>query len=358
METRPPMKTEHSLNPSDWPVPRLIAETGSRLHFGLLSNQPQSGRLFGGVGAMIDSPRFVVAAQPAKTFQIDVTCENTTPEERDEIKRRVGRIASLQVADCMPAAFTGIHIEIRRCIRPHIGLGSGTQLALAVAKLLNLLAGEHADAVELATKVGRGARSALGIHGFERGGLMIDGGKSASDAVGALAARADLPSQWRFLLMTPADARGLSGDAERDAFAQLPPMDPAIPGRLANIAAHELKPAAEASDFDAFSNALYEFGRTVGEYFAPVQGGTFAHPDMRRLAATLREEQTRGVAQTSWGPTLVAVLKSAEDANELERRLAADPKWSGLSLHIAAPRNTGASVYREGEVEISGPAKW
>jgi beta-RFAP synthase len=317
------------------------------LHFGLLSNQPQSGRLFGGVGAMIDSPGFTVAAEPAERTSVAVTSDKISHAERDEIERRATQIASHKPTECIPWASGGIHIEIRRFIPPHIGLGAGTQLALAVAKALAALAGDNADAVELAKRAGRGARSALGIHGFQRGGLMIDGGKSDSDSVGVLAARTDLPPAWRFLLMTPKSTRGLSGEAERDAFGRLPPMNPAVAKRLMKIADQELKIAAEANDFDAFSDALYEFGHTVGEYFAAVQGGVFAHPDMRQLAGELREQGIRGIAQTSWGPTIFAVTASVQGAEQLARRLAEKSAWRDLSLHIAAPLNSGARVQVE-----------
>ena len=60
-------------------------------------------------------------------------------------------------------------------IRPYrpMRLGSGTQLALAVAAALRALHGYPLDPREDAVLLDRGARSGIGIGIFEQGGLVV-----------------------------------------------------------------------------------------------------------------------------------------------------------------------------------------
>jgi beta-RFAP synthase len=196
----------------------------------------------------------------------------------------------------------------------------------------------------LAQRVGRGARSALGIHGFARGGFLIDGGKSRPDVVGTLAARADFPADWRMLLVTPESRPGLAGSAEIDAFGKLPGMSGATCDHLCRIVLAELLPAVLEADFKACGEALYEFGENVGEYFAPVQGGVYADAEMAELVAHLRQRGVRGVGQTSWGPTIFALCSNANEAAALVHDLAECGRWNDCRMCLAAPLNTGAAI--------------
>ena len=94
---------------------------------------------------------------------------------------------------------------------PHAGLGSGTQLALAVgagmAKLFDLDVGT----AEIAAALDRGTRSGLGIGLFDQGGFVVDGGSAGDGVPPPVIARQPFPSEWRLLLVFDHDARGRSG---------------------------------------------------------------------------------------------------------------------------------------------------
>ena len=76
---------------------------------------------------------------------------------------------------------------VERAPAEHTGLGVGTQLGLAIAKALAVASGEpELPSAELAMRVGRGERSAIGVHGFDRGGLLVDAGKLPGEAVSPL----------------------------------------------------------------------------------------------------------------------------------------------------------------------------
>jgi beta-RFAP synthase len=220
---------------------------------------------------------------------------------------------------------------------------------MAVSRALsNLFDEDEADAIALARRVGRGARSAIGIHGFTQGGFLVDAGKADQGEIAPLAGRVEFPFDWRIVLVVPRDVAGLFGAVEEKAFARLPGMSATTTQQLRHIATEQLLPSVAAGDFANFSEALYEFGQIVGSYFAPAQGGVFANPLMCRLADVLRARGIRGVGQSSWGPTLFALVETPDSADKLAAELTADATWQGCDFHVAAAMNHGA-VAQTGE---------
>ena len=68
--------------------------------------------------------------------------------------------------------------EILHAPPEHAGLGVGTQLSLAVTRVLTAMAGvETISIADLADLSERGLRSGIGLHGFVHGGLIVDGGR-------------------------------------------------------------------------------------------------------------------------------------------------------------------------------------
>src|SRR4051794_17718295 len=153
----------------------MQVETGSRLHFGLISLDEgrrwadRAGRLtlparrFGGAGLMIDAPGVAVRVEPGR----DWCAEGPLAGRALEIARLV--------ASRLPGEPRRVVVE--RAAPEHSGLGTGTQLALAVARALSLSWGRDESVAELARLTGRGRRSGAGVHGFSRGGFLVDGGK-------------------------------------------------------------------------------------------------------------------------------------------------------------------------------------
>src|SRR5262249_25766711 len=157
----------------------IRVETGSRLHFGLFNLSSDDAwsnvdgdavipaRRFGGVGLMVESPGILLAAEPAKSW----SASGPLSERALEFARRFS--SSLVAQELPPHRFV-----IERAAPEHAGLGTGTQLGLAVAEVLAVSAGHPEWAVpELAARVGRGHRSGIGVHGYRHGGFIVDGGK-------------------------------------------------------------------------------------------------------------------------------------------------------------------------------------
>jgi beta-RFAP synthase len=179
----------------------------------------------------------------------------------------------------------------------------------------------------LAVRVGRGERSAIGVHGFDRGGQIVEGGKLPGEAIAPLVGRFDFPAEWKVVVYTPqGDRAAWHGGRERQAFARLAEAGPGLSATeaLCRIVLTGLIPALASADVDAFGEALYEFNARSGDLFAAVQGGRYSGPAVAALVARLRGMGVKGVGQSSWGPTVFAVVGSPGLAGELHRATAPD----------------------------------
>lgn len=310
----------------------IRVHTNSRLHFGILSFGADTGRQFGGVGMMVRAPGVRVAVRPATEWSAEGPLASRALEFAGRFSQSFPKLAPHQVI-------------VEQCAPEHAGLGTGTQLALAVARALSLAAGmENLDAVELARLVGRGQRSALGIHGFAQGGFLVEAGKRCPDSIAPLAVRVAFPKDWRVLLAIPPCGEGLHGVEESQAFKQLPPQNVERTDALCRLVLLGMLPALAERDLDAFGDALYEFNRLVGEAFAPVQGGIYAHPRLEEVVHFLRAAGVRGVAQSSWGPTIAVLVTDEVRAADLARRLRERFALDERQVVVSAGCNTGAQV--------------
>ena len=238
---------------------------------------------------------------------------------------------SLEVAHRVAAQLSQIQptrVRVKRSPREHIGLGVGTQLSMAVARALTVLYGmESLDDVELARLCGRGQRSGVGIHGFSRGGLIVDAGRRGKSEIPALLGAIPFPEEWSVLLATPKDHQGLHGTAETGAFQTLKEMPTAMTERICRLLFLQVLPAVLEKDLEAFGDGLSEIQRVVGEIFAPIQGGAFASHETEACIHAMSSRGIRGVGQTSWGPSLYGFLADAsvEERDAVLDDLESDP---------------------------------
>lgn len=310
-------------------------QTGARLHFGPLTNGLRRGRLFGGIGMMIDEPvlEVVVRRSEEDRLRVPQALREKVCRIRDRYRAAFGNAAS-ETVDIAVTSKTGLHA----------GLGAGTQLAMAVSSGFDRLHGRQHTFGELARAVGRGRRSALGVHGFQRGGFLVDGGKRDAGELGTLVTRQPVPVGWTILLITPTDTQGLSGPQELKAFETLEAMPEAVTNQLCRLVLMDLLPALQERDFAGFSSALYSYGTLVGDYFAAIQGGRYADPRMGRLVDRLRSAGISGVGQSSWGPTIFAFCEDEDRADHLKSQISLATESHDCRFLTASPLNSGASI--------------
>ena len=299
------------------------------------------GRRFGGIGAAVLAPSLPLAATLADTFTAEgspAAVERALVFARRYAERHAG--------------VAGAHFVIDRMIPPHHGLGSGTQLALSVARALAELYGQDTDVRVLATAVGRARRSAIGTWTFAQGGFVLEGGRrsgagNAPESPAPLLARLPIPASWRCVVAVPHSDPGVSGDAEVAAFAQLPPPPLSETERVAHIVLMALLPALVEGDLTAFGAALTEVQHISGGWFAPAQGGAFAPGAGERLITEMLDWGAAGVGQSSWGPAVYGITGDAATSKRLADRARAALGDQGL-VYESAFSHTGARVWIEG----------
>lgn len=238
-------------------------------------------------------------------------------------------------------------IELLASPQSHIGLGTGTQLGLSVAAALFQFYFDEVPSVErLSQSVQRGQRSAVGTYGFMHGGFIVDRGKTDGDKLAKIDMHLPIPTDWRFVLIKADANAGKSGLEEESVFQDTTSDKNKLRAELIEMANAKIVPSLLNEDFNSFSNAVYEFGRTSGQYFAEVQGGAFNGPRITEMVRLIRELGTAGAGQTSWGPTVYAILESQTDANQLVGHLS-QHLMPNETIQIAKPADDGARVMIE-----------
>jgi beta-ribofuranosylaminobenzene 5'-phosphate synthase len=274
----------------------VFVEASARLHFGVLDLRGSLGRRFGGLGAAVPQPSLLLEASPASHIEAD----GVNAERAAEFARRYSAHHGLR---------GGVRLKVHQAIPAHSGLGSGTQLGLAVARALAELNGLPRDTMQLARAVSRGERSAIGTWTFARGGFIVEGGRRpGSDEIAPMLVRLAIPPSWRCVIAVPHGDPGLSGEAESAAFRGLPLPPEREVERVSHLVLMQLLPALVESDLPAFGAALTTIQEVTGAWFAAAQGGIFAPGTTAALVAKMTAWGAAGVGQSSWGPAVYGLV--------------------------------------------------
>jgi beta-ribofuranosylaminobenzene 5'-phosphate synthase len=324
---------------------RVIVRTPSRIHLSLIDMHGGSGRVDGGIGITLDDPGFLLEAELSPILSVS----GGSPA----VQERIGRIAG----DVLQKLGAGgsIAITVRTSYPSHVGLGSGSQLGLAVARAISELHGRHIPVRELAKLVGRGGTSGIGTAAFEYGGFIIDGGhrfgingeksdfrpSAASRGVNPppVIARHDFPSDWRILLAIPDVPAGASGPVETDIFRDNCPVPLSEVRELSHEVLMRMLPGIASHDISLFGssvNAIQKIGFKRVEI-------SLQPPQVIGLLDVLREAGAAGAGLSSFGPAVYAI----GDTGITRIRQAAESymkEHDGGTAIVTAARNTGATV--------------
>ncbi len=247
-----------------------VQSTG-RLHMGFFDLHGGLGRKFGSIGLSLTAPSLELTA--SITDKLEVT--GVSSARASNIIQQFMNKLNLNGS---------IHLNIKQHIPEHAGLGSGTQLALAIGAAVNELHKLNLNTAQIARLTGRGGRSGIGIAAFDKGGVLIDGGRVVSNAnidisnSGAppLLVRYDFPEHWRILLILDNSQPGIHGEEELVAFSKLPIFSENLAAHLCRHVLMQAMPALVEQDLSAFGQSIQALQAHVGDYFAPAQGGRYA----------------------------------------------------------------------------------
>lgn len=289
------------------------------------------GHRFGGLGLAIDAPCTQVQISENKNLIIDA-------KNNENVAKIVEKLIK---SFNLPKSFS---VKILQNIPLHAGLGSGTQMALAIGAGLNRMFALNLSTAQIATATMRGKRSGIGIGAFSQGGFLLDAGRCADkqgEEIPAISARYAFPESWRVLLVLDSAHTGVHGTEELAAFQTLKPA----PSSLKTMLDEHMLPAIQRADLLAFGAQMQELQAYNGDYFAPIQGGRYASKDVAEVLDWLQSNSVACVGQSSWGPTGFAVLETQQQAERLQAQarlaFADNPN---ISFKIVCGKNTGATV--------------
>lgn len=310
----------------------LRVSAPARLHLGFLDLNGEIGRRFGSIGLAIDAPATDLVMRRAQRDRA-----------RGPEAHRVLKLLEHLRQD--HALAEGFDVRVDRAIPAHAGLGSGTQLALAVASAAMTLSGLERPLELLGVSTQRGRRSAIGIGAFAQGGFIVDGGKGGSDAPPPVLIRLPFPPDWRIILVLDPRETGVHGDRETRAFATLAPMPRATAAHLSHLVLLQAAPAVAEADIAGFGVAIAEIQRIVGAHFSAAQGGSaWSSAAVGRVVEKLAGAGATGEGQSSWGPTGFAFVETEKQAAALYHSFVQDAKAQGLELMIVSGRNCGVRI--------------
>lgn len=313
--------------------PIVCVETTARLHMGFIDMHGGLGRQFGSIGLSLDQPGTTISMRKQPHF----SGEGERAERALEYARQFAAQASIT---------GGVHLVVGSHIPEHAGLGSGTQMALAVGAGISALYGLGFTTREVALLSGRGARSGIGVGAFDSGGLLVDGGRGEHTQVPPILARLPFPDEWRVLLVMDNTFQGVHGDDEVSAFGALPSFPEEQAAHIARLVLMQALPAVAEHALTPFGQAISEIQELVGQHFAPAQGGS--HYSSPKVAAVMQWLKSQGVCctgQSSWGPTGFAVVENVAVAEQLMQ--AAHQEFPQIEFVCCSARNKG-SIVRQG----------
>ncbi|CAB49927.1 beta-ribofuranosylaminobenzene 5'-phosphate synthase family protein [Pyrococcus abyssi] len=310
----------------------MIVRTPRRLHLGMIDPTGSLGRRFGSIGVALEGG-YEIKVTPAGSLTIEAD------EEDRKVIERVVKELNLKYE-------TGLdyYIEVRRSIPRHIGLGSTTQLTLAIASAILRIAKKEVPIEDVAFSLGRSRESGASLYVFKYGGLVIDGG--VKDKYPPLVMRHEFPENWAFLLVIPKVKRGLSEEEEKDIMFGSNFGKVEIAKEISHRLLLGLIPALVERDIESFGRFLSEIQELVGSHFSTFQGGTFRE-DIGIIVEILKE-LTYGAGQSSWGPTVYGLIKK-EEFNLVKTKVIDSLNDYGIKaeVELGIPRNKGAEIVGE-----------
>jgi beta-ribofuranosylaminobenzene 5'-phosphate synthase len=320
--------------------------TPSRLHFGLIDFNGNLGRIDGGSGVAISSPRNVLSIKNANKFRVN----GPDPANIERIARGI--------CDRLGKPLPDMEVTVEEEIPSHAGFGSKTQMSLALAYLICREYDLPYNGVEgLARLVGRGGTSGIGVRAFDKGGFILDcghsfgEGKEKSSCLPSSASKAkpapqvlrcEIPEDWRFILVMPLNDEGSHGQSEVDIFQSSFPMDEAEIGRVSRIVLMQMVPGILEKDIEVFGSAINKL-QVIGFKSIEVK---LKSPLVPGMLGAMNQAGSYGSGMSSFGPTVYGLTNNNKKAHEI--RKAVSDYLDGLSIKhkcwIAEPNNHGMWV--------------
>ncbi len=306
-------------------------ETPKRLHFGIIDLSREFKREYGAFGVTLKNGYEIEIEEGGDRLKV----EGSAREEK--IIKSVHRDLKKEfdISD-------GFEVSVKESIPDHVGLGSTTQLTLGTGYGMLKVSGKEIPTLDLARILDRGRFSAIGTHGFEDGGFILEGGKSEKKEISPLIKRHEMPEDWRFLIICPKESQGYDEKEERPIMEELT-VEKKYPEKICHNILMGLLPSLETKDIERFGEHLTNIQNLVGESFSDFQDGIY-HPAINDIVKSLIE-YSYGGGQSSWGPTAYGLVKKSE-IQEVKEKALSDKKEDDFRVRVGVPDSEGVKIIK------------
>ncbi len=291
---------------------KVNVKTPSRIHITLIDLNASIGRMDGGIGLALDEPSIELVAGESDELIVEGPRSDRASDAAEKMLRHLG------VDGC-------VKVEIKKGYPQHIGLGSGTQTALATSKAICELYDSELSVKEMAEIVGRGGTSGIGIRAFEGGGFLVDGGHSTRDKGDFLPSSASKASpppmlaryefpDWKIILVIPKAKTDIHGRTEVTIFQKYCPIPLDEVREVSHIVLMKILPSILEKDIAGFGDGIKTI-QNVGFKKIEVNLQNEAVKELMGKCA----KHAPAVGLSSFGPTIYCVTEDDGDLlNALE----------------------------------------
>ncbi|HEW93235.1 MAG TPA: GHMP kinase [Thermoprotei archaeon] len=312
---------------------KVLIKTPSRIHLGFLDLRGDLGRIYGSVGFAIKYPYTLISIQDSDKLEI-----------HSDDKRVFTYVKNIINYFKITPNF---RVDVLKYIPAHVGLGSGTQLSLAVAYGISIYTGAQYSIEEAAKILGRGKRSGIGIYSFKYGGFIVDGGISKEGELPPLIFNYKFPEDWVIVIGIPNIERNIHGEYEVTLFNKLIARlkrESLVPCEASRILLMSMIPALIKKDIVSFGEAITRFEVEVGKMFSYVQGGIYRSPIIQKGIEFLLSNGAYGSGQSSWGPAFYGITDKDNYQKIADKLKSFLKSYGGGDIIVSSPNNEGAKA--------------
>ncbi len=313
----------------------------ARLNFGLIDLSKAPFRVDGSSGLAVNIPAAKIEMKKSDQFKLQLMCDN---KERCEtvVERCIEKIDGRKFS-----------LKVESFIDAHVGLGSGTQIAMAIVMAFNEEYQLRMSLDEMANLAGSGGTSNIGVYSFLHGGFNLDSGrlfpeeKSESgpgeqftfSKLSPLLLRMDMP-KWYLCIVIPKTKDHICDIREKKLFQEYTPIVEEEVNVLCKHLLTGVLPSIKTQCFPAFCRSMeqcmrYGFKKKeIGSYGELIYD-TFLD---------LKSKGAGGVGMSSFGPAVFGFYETYDEAKKVYEELKSSYLYD--KVYLTTPRNQGALIRR------------